>query len=136
MIRGSRTTIKGRGWILRVHVTLKNELVVADAMTTKFSCKQWVPTREISGKDELGPEPKNDREFGTDGKNDAVTRESCKSVPAYFGALDLIQGAIPATKTKAKNLTPNQFWYYQPITYNEPKLVKMMERDEQLGKPA
>ena len=95
-----------------------------------------MPTREISGKDERGHEPRHHREFGTDGKNDAVIGESCKSVPAYFGALDLIQGAITATKTKAKKPTPKQFWYYQPITDDEPKAMDMMQRDEQLGKSA
>lgn len=95
-----------------------------------------MPTCEISGKDEQAHESRNHREFVTDGKNDAVIEESCNSVPAYFGALDLIQGATTATKTKAKKPTPKQFWYYQTITGDEPKAVDMMQRDEQLGKSA
>ena len=82
---------------------------------------------ELSDKDELGREPRNDREFGADGQNDAVIGESCKRVPAYCGP-------TPATTTKAKKRTSKQFWYYQPIPDDEPKPMDMMQRDQQLGK--
>ena len=128
--------MKVRGSILRIDVTLTNELVVADAKSTKFSRKRKVPTREIPGEDELELEPRNDRELGIDGKNNEVTGKSCKIASAFFGALDLIQGAIPATKTKAKKPTPKRFWFYQPDTKDDSEPVDIMQRDEQLGKLA
>lgn len=48
-----------------------------------------------------------------------------------LGVADLIQGETTATSTVAKKSRRKQFWYYQPITEDEPK---PMDRDEQLGK--
>ena len=119
---------------LRVDMALTNELVVTDAMPTKSTRKRRAPMGELSGKDELGREPRNDRDFGADGQNNAVIGESCKRVPASCGALDLIQGPTSATTTKAKKPTSKQFWYYQPIPDDEPEPVDRMQRDQQLGK--
>ena len=90
--------------------------------------------KDDSFKDELERDRGNDRDFDADGKSNAVIGESCKRVPAQFGAFHLIHGATPATTAIVKKSTRKQFWYYQPIADDEPKPVDMMQRDEQLGK--
>lgn len=86
-----------------MNITPTNELVVRDAKSTKFSRKRMAPIGEISSKIKLGHERSNEMELGTDGKNDAYIEESCKRVPAHYGALHLIQGQHQQPRPKQRN---------------------------------
>lgn len=77
MILESSTIAKVRVATLRMDITPTNELVVTDAKPTKLTRKRRAPMGEITSKDELGCERSNEREFGVDGKNDAIIGESC-----------------------------------------------------------